>query len=249
MSELSKRRESLIKSLYTRHGRKKHDLCVCEGIRSCNDLFAARPDLVEFVIVSKDLDLNFPDTEIIQVSDSQLEKITATVNSQGILAVTRKPEPASGTPADPFILLLDRITDPGNMGTILRTLRAAGLKELWLTSGSADPFNDKVIRSAMASQFIIELRTFPDLAAAGEALAEFGYNNIYRTDVSTGASCFTEPELFNKSAIILGSEAHGAGELAGSRPVTIPMPGDEESLNVAQAATIILFEYVRRITG
>ncbi len=249
MPELSKRRESLIKSLYTRHGRKKHDLCVCEGLRSCNDLFAARPDLVEFIVADKDLDIALPDTEIIKISNNQFAGITATVNSQGILAVTRKPKPVTGPPVDPFILILDRITDPGNLGTILRTLRAAGLKELWLTSGSADPFNDKVIRSAMASQFIIGLRTFQDLAAAAEALSEFDYSNIYRTDVSTGTSCFIEPELYNKSAIILGSEAHGAGKLSGSHLVTIPMPGDEESLNVAQAATIILFEYVRRITS
>ncbi len=149
-------------------------------------------------------------------------------------------------PVDPFILILDRLTDPGNFGSILRTARAVGLNEVWYTAGSVDPFNDKVIRAAMSSQFVIGMRCFSDLDELGNELYRFGYNKIYRTDPHNGESCFAAENLFSNSAIIIGNEADGAASLAGSIDITIPMPGSAESLNVAQAATVILFEHIRR---
>ncbi len=243
---LTRRRESLIKALYTRPGRKKHGLCVCEGLRSCRDLYLSHPELIEFMVCAEDVETDFPGVEICRVSRQEFKGLTATVESQGIMAVARRPDEASGVPDDPFILALDRVADPGNFGTIVRTARAVGLKEIWYTAGSADPFSDKVIRSAMASQFVIALREFGCLEELVSALKEYGYDRIYRTDVEAGANCFTEEKLFLRSAIVMGSEAHGAGYIDGSTPLNIPMPGDAESLNVAQAATIILFEHVRR---
>ncbi|MHB9139972.1 MAG: TrmH family RNA methyltransferase [Victivallaceae bacterium] len=248
MEQLTKNQEALIKALYTRHGRKKHELCVCEGVRCCTDFLAARPDLLEFLVCTEDFSRDFDHYNPVRIPESQFARLSATIASQGILAVARKPEPVSESkpPEDPFVFVLDRVGDPGNFGTILRTVKAAGLKELWYTSGSVDPFNDKVLRSAMAAQFTVGLREFASLETLKQALAGFGYNRFYRTDPHQGENCFTEPHLFDKSAIIIGSEADGAGELEGSAPVTIPMPGNSESLNAAQAATIFLFEYVRR---
>ena len=248
MGQLTKNQEVLIKALYTRHGRKKHALCICEGIRCCSDFLAARSDLLELLVCTEVFPSDFDRYNPIRIPENQFSKLSATIASQGILAVARKPEPVpeSKPPEDPFILALDRIGDPGNFGTILRTAKAVGLKELWYTAGSVDPFNDKVLRSAMAAQFTLGLREFADLQALKQVLTAFGYTRFYRTDPHQGANCFTEPELFNKSAVIIGSEAAGAGELDGSIAVTIPMPGNCESLNAAQAATVFLFEYVRR---
>ncbi len=246
VSALTRRRESLIRTLYTRHGRKKHGLCICEGLRSCRDLFLSNPELIEFMVCADDVEADFPGKDICRISRQEFKSLTATIEAQGIMAVVRRPEPPAGLPADPFILVLDRVADPGNLGTIIRTARAVGLTELWYTSGSADPYSDKVIRSAMASQFVIGLREFSTLEELTAALRQAGYDRIYRTDVGTGANCFTEEGLFTRSAIVMGSEAHGAGKIEGSTLLTIPMPGDAESLNVAQAATIILFEHVRR---
>ena len=150
------------------------------------------------------------------------------------------------SPADPFILAVDQLGDPGNFGTILRTARAAGLKEFWYTAGSADPFAPKVTRSALGAQFGMILREFADLETLTGFAARCGYKNIYLTDPHTGESCFESAGLFEKSVVVIGSEAHGIGsEVSGNR-VTIPMPGNFESLNAAQAATIVLFEHVRR---
>ena len=248
MGQLTKNQEALINALYTRHGRKKYELCICEGVRCCADFLAASPELLELLVCTEDFSHDFDSYNPVRIPESQFSKLSATIASQGILAVAKKPDmvPESKPPADPFIFVLDRIGDPGNFGTILRTAKAAGLKELWYTAGSVDPFNDKVLRSAMAAQFTIGLRQFTDLKTLKQALTAFGYTRFYRTDPHQGENCFTAPDLFNKSVVIIGSEAEGAGELDGSIPVTIPMPGNSESLNAAQAATIFLFEYIRR---
>ncbi len=73
-----------------------------------------------------------------------------------------------------------------------------------------------------------------------------GFSAIYRSAPARGANVFREPDLFDRSVIVLGNEGGGVGAIAGSIDLNIPMPGDAESLNVAQAATVILFEYVRR---
>lgn len=247
--ELGKAREALIKSLYTRHGRKKTGLCLCEGRRCCGEIFASSPELIEFTVCREDLQEHYPDA--IAIPGFKFDKLGTTENSQGILLVARRPEPPpeDAPILDPFALVLDRVGDPGNFGTILRTAKAAGLKELWYTDGSADPFGDKTVRAAMAAQFTMNLRKFPDLYELKAFLTKNGFLKFFRTDPHEGESCFTAKGLYERSAVIIGSEAHGVSELAESIPVTIPMPGNFESLNAAQAATIFIFEYVRRTTS
>ena len=256
MTVLTKRHESLIKSLYTRRGRKKHEMCVCEGLRCCFEVFLLQPESVELALCSDEFDLDtLPesarDREFIRLPTEKMAQFSATVATQGVLVVTAKPSTLDiiDSVDDPFIFVLDRVADPGNFGTILRTAKAIGLKELWFTAGSVDPFNDKVIRSAMGAQFGMKLREFTDLDILAESLRDHGYNKVYRTTPHEGESCFTAPGLFDKTAIVIGNEANGAAELAGSSSLTIPMPGDYESINAAQAATVILFEYVRRTSG
>lgn len=256
MSGLTKKQESLIKSLYTRHGRKKHNLCICEGLRCCYEVLNLNPQLVEIAVCSEDFDLSTlpavaSEINFIRVPQEKMKSFSSTVASQGVLVVAAKPEfsKSDDAPADPYIFVLDRVMDPGNFGTILRTAKSVGLTELWFTAGSVDAFNDKVIRSAMGAQFGMTLREFSDLDVLAEELRRFGYNRIFRTTPHEGESCFTAPDLFEKTAIIIGNEANGAAELDGSLSLTIPMPGNYESINAAQAATVILFEYVRRSEG
>ena len=246
---LSSKQKSLIKTLYTRHGRKKHELCVCEGVRCCRELVQLRPDLVNLAVCSEDFDTaSVGNIEFSRLPRNEFDSLSATVIPQGCLIVAGKTDmtPGDTVPADPFIIALDRVSDPGNLGTIIRTVRAVGLKELWLTEGTADPFNDKVIRSALASQFALKMRLFPDLNEMVCELRKFGYGTIFKTDPKGGTDCFTEKNLFIKSVVVFGSEAHGVGDIDGSIPLVIPMPGKIESINVAQAATVILFEAVRR---
>lgn len=248
---LTRKQSALIASLRSRHGRKDSGLCLCDGLRACSEVITLRPDLLDMILIRDDFPggIDFP-VEPVVLGASNFEKITQTVHSQGIVTVSRRPE--AGDPAaplaDPFALVLDQVRDPGNFGTILRTARAVGLKEVFLTKGCADPFHDKVIRSASGAQFALTMRHYEDLPALAETLRGLGVETFYRTLPDAGCNLFAAENVFERSAIILGCESTGVSELEGSAGLNIPMPGSAESLNVAQAATVILFDYVRRIT-
>lgn len=253
MDSISKRSEALIRSLSTRHGRRDSDFCMCDGLRASSEIIAKRPDLLEFILIREDMadkiTLSLPIKPVI-LPEREFERVTSTVHSQGIITVAKRPAmvPVDAPIPDPFVLVLDRVGDPGNFGTILRTARACGLHEVWLTKGTADPFSEKIVRSASGAQFALGIRMTDTLEELASILQKAGYPTIWRTLPASGENVFQAQGLFEKSAIVLGCEATGVAELPGSRGVNIPMPGDAESLNVAQAATVILFEYVRRIT-
>jgi TrmH family RNA methyltransferase len=253
--ELTRRMERQFLELQARHGRKKSEFCVCEGVRSCGELLnSPAAEHIVLAVVSEKLSSDFSLPENIPfavVSDDKLQKLSGTVTSQGILILLKRPSTAPDdfpVPADPFIIAVDKLGDPGNFGTILRTARAAGLREFWYTAGSADAYQPKVIRSSLAAQFSMNLREFADLDAMREYAAANGFDKMFLTDPHCGESCFECAELFNKSVVVIGSEAHGIDSQAAGNRVTIPMPGEFESLNAAQAATIVLFEHVRRLT-
>jgi len=248
--DMTNKQEKLIRALYTRQGRKKHNMCICEGVRACTELVKTRPDLIEFALKSEKFqpaeELN--SLEFITIPDNEFRKLSATVQSQGILIVAKRPEQNSPQSANfaNYALVLDKVADPGNMGTIIRTARAAGLKTIFITAGSADPFADKVIRSAMAAQFAINIIKFANLAETICELRKAGYHTFWKTDPHKGEPLFIIDNLFANSAIIIGGEASGVTDHPDLKSVTIPMPGNCESLNAAQAATIFMFEEVKR---
>lgn len=244
---LSRRRQALVRSLFTRHGRKKTGLCVAEGLRCCREVFAAVPELVEFTLVVPGAapDGDIPG-EVEETTAEEILSLGGTVSSQGILTVLRRPQEAEGNPDAPFLLVLDQLADPGNFGTVCRTALAAGLGEVWHTGGGADPYGDKTVRSGLGAQFKLRLREFPDLDAARQAAARYGYGETFITDPHRGENCYTARDLFDRTLVVIGGEANGVDGSFPGRRVTIPMPGGFESLNAAQAATIFIFEYVRR---
>lgn len=248
---LSKRRESLLRALTTRHGRKNSGFCMIEGLRCVNEILTLRPDLIDCCILREDMAdrVNSPDDKTVVLDRAKFDSLAATVNSQGVLVLAKQPDfvPADAPLTDPFALLLDRVADPGNFGTIIRTARAVGLHEIWVVKGGVDPFGDKAVRSASSAQFAVGIRLTDSLDEAVAALGKLGVRRFFRTEPAEGHSVFTEPELFTDSAIVLGNEANGAGPVESALPLNIPMPGSAESLNVAQAATVVLFEYVRRM--
>ena len=250
MPGLSKKQETLIRSLSGRHGRRGSDLCLCEGLRCCSEALLLRPDLVELLVLREDFEGILPqlDAETVRLPAQHFNSLCETITSQGVFALLKKPEPpAPESPMqDSFAFVLDCVSDPGNFGTILRTARAAGLKEVWYAKGSTDPYAEKTIRSASSSQFALGLRRYESLAELAVQLRTLGVERFFRTTPSGGRPLYGEAQLFDHSAIIMGGEAFGAGTMESAIDVSIPMPGGAESLNVAQASTIILFEHVRR---
>ena len=248
--QLTHREKTLLDALTTRGGRKRSGCCRCEGIRAVRELLDNYPELVQFTVATERGLASFPGAvpeNLRLVGEKDFQAISGTVSPQGIIAVAKIPADASGEVEGEYILALDQLGDPGNFGTIARTLRAAGGRELWYTKGSIDPWGDKAIRSAMGAQFGLRLRRFDTLQLLAQSASEAGYRKFFIADPHEGENCFIAPGLFDKSVIVIGGEPNGVmGSCDCARKVIIPMPGNYESINAAQAATVLIFESVRR---
>ncbi|MBI5304037.1 MAG: RNA methyltransferase [Chloroflexi bacterium] len=179
-----------------------------------------------------------PDT--LEVSDALMQEIASTETPQGIVAVLPFIELA--LPAHPqFILILDAVRDPGNVGAILRSARAAGVDAIFFAHGAADPYNDKVVRAAMGAHFYlpIRVRAWTEIKEMMEMMPR-----IYLAD-ARGEIVYTRADWSRPVALIVGGEAEGAGDDAktiATARVAIPMHGGAESLNAAMATTVLLFQ-------
>ncbi len=154
---------------------------------------------------------------------------------------TRRRDPAS---AQAFELWLEDVQDPGNVGTLIRTAAAAGVTAVRLSVGCADPWSPKVLRAGMGGQFAVPIEIDSDLVGR----ARSGAVTTYAFALAGTADLFGEP-IARPLALILGNEGSGLGAALSNevdRSVRIPMPGAVESLNVAAAGAVALFEVVRR---
>jgi TrmH family RNA methyltransferase len=185
-----------------------------------------------------------------QVTDAVLKAVCETETPQGILVVLvfhSMPIPENPN----FILILDGVRDPGNMGTILRTAAAARVQAVLLAPGCADVFSPKVVRSGMGAHFRL-----PILQLSWDNIKHIlktpGSNlKVYLADSAAGIA-YTQVDLRAPMALIVGGEARGAGRESfalADEKVHIPMPGGSESLNAAIAASILIFEAVRQRGG
>ena len=179
------------------------------------------------------------------LSDRLFADIAQVVEPVGLLAVIRTPAPPAHPTSTETCLLLDGIQDPGNMGSLLRTAAAAGVKHVFLSKGCVFAWAPKVLRAGQGAHFFLAIH---EHAALGE-IADAYRGTVATTDVRAGASVF-EADLREPIAWIFGAEGAGVSpqltEAADLR-VRIPMPGATESLNVAAAAAVCLFEQVRQL--
>lgn len=228
--------------------RRKERRIVLEGARLVLDACSGghRPD---FVLVGEGADaealarLRALDIEPLPVSAEVLRYVSDTQQPQGIVAVF--PMPDAALPPDPaHVLILDAIRDPGNLGTILRTAAAAGVDAALLSPTCADPYNPKALRGGMGAHFRLPLavQSWAQIGAYCQHLL------IYVAD-GAGELLYDAADWRGRWGLIIGSEAHGAGDearrLAAAR-VRIPLAAGSESLNAAVAAGVILFE-ARRV--
>jgi TrmH family RNA methyltransferase len=178
----------------------------------------------------------------ITLSRGLFRSISQTVTPQGVVAIARVRE---STAAEAIaaaraqrwpLVVLDRVQDPGNVGAICRTAAAAGAPALAVLDGSADPFGAKSVRASAGNVFRLTVAR-----AAWDELAELeGYGAA-----AAGGAPLAETAIENAGMIVLGSEAHGLSH-SNLKLVTIEMARGVESLNVAAAAALLLFEVQRR---
>jgi TrmH family RNA methyltransferase len=160
------------------------------------------------------------------------------ISPEGVIAEVRMPSFVLLDKAKQ-VLALDGISDPGNMGTLLRTALALGWDAVYFLPGSCDPFNEKTIRAARGAHFKLSLAKGND-----EQLHEWVKRNKVQSVVADIKGQVPENvPAAQCRLLVLGNEAHGASAAIRQfcQPVTIPMPGEMESLNVAIAGGILLY--------
>lgn len=242
-----------IKSLSDKKYRDELGLFIADGLRFVNEI--PNNVIIDRIILSEtfaektDITRYNATAETLIISDKLFSEISETKNPQGIIAVCKKIQYTSKDiiKKDGFYILAEEINDPGNLGTIIRTAHAAGANGIFLSKGSVDLYNNKVLRSTMGSIFKTPVVQNVNLDEVSKLLHKSsimiyaahlkGKRNHYQADYTKGC------------AFLLGNEARGLSDHAVSlcdELIKIPMPGGAESLNASVAAAVLMYEAVRQ---
>jgi RNA methyltransferase, TrmH family len=185
--------------------------------------------------------------EPVVLADSLMRDIGLVDTPSGLLALVKMPQASVPVSRENDAILLDGVQDPGNVGTLLRTAAAAGIKQALLSPGCASAWSPKVLRAGQGAHFALAIHEDVDLTGF---MADYGGTTA--ATCLDGATSLYAAKLHGPIAWVFGAEGQGVrpelSAAAGLR-VKIPMPGAVESLNVAAAAAVCLFEMVRRRLG
>ena len=252
----------LIKSLKIRKYRIREALFVVEGPKQVVEAETSRYDLKYLVVRQdrlgclKDYDL-FDRVDryactVISMDERLFKQISDTENNQGILAVLSY-EPLSEkdfmmeVPSGSNVLVLDKLQDPGNIGTIIRTAEGAGFKGIILLKGSGDVFSPKSIRAAGGAMLRMPVTMINDAATLRRLSCEFSKRLIV-SDVESGLAYY-DVDLSENIFLVMGNEGHGVSkeilDMADIR-INIPTDGALESINVATAGAVLMMDSLRQ---
>lgn len=231
------------KKLQKKRERDRSGLFLVEGEHLVEEALKASVKVKE-IIIREDRDIPkrwlVEDVELVYVTERVMAELAETETPQGMIAVCEKPAAENILFESGRYLLLDRIQDPGNLGSMLRTAEAAGLEGVIFGEGCADPFNGKVVRSTQGAIFYIDVQQM-DLHDAVDRCRE---NGVPVFGTSLNGSTFSAIEPQESFALLMGNE--GAGVEPGLLEKTdqnlyIPIYGEAESLNVGAAAGILIY--------
>ena len=229
---------------------------IVEGIKMVEEAIAENCKIKQIVIcddcektsnISKEQMYEIAKYDCIYVTNKIFESITGVMNPQGILAVIEKDNiKQEEIKHEEFILALDDIQDPGNLGTILRTADSVGLTQVLVSKGTADCYNPKVVRSTMGAIFRVKIIECENLIETLKLLRKQKYE-IVVSSLQTNNSIYDIN--YSQKILVIGNEANGVRKEIqdiADKKVKIPMIGKTESLNASVATGIILYEYVRQ---
>ena len=249
----------LVRKLSTRKGRNTEGRFAVEGRNLVSEVLERGLD-IDFIMIPagaqgdapafiKDC-IKSPDMTVCEIPEREFAALTDAGGGIGMLAVVKQqacgPELIDSLDKDDNLLVLDRIQDPGNMGTLIRTAVAAGSKAIIAMSGTVDIYSPKVLRATAGMIFEIPVIYVTGEDKLRDILRKSG-RRIAVTAVDGGVPYYEE-DLSKGIALIIGNEGSGVSdamiEMADVK-VTLPMRGRIESLNAAVAAAILMYEAVR----
>ena len=245
-----------IKKLKDKKYRDENNEYIVEGVKLVEEAVKENAPIKKIIIcedttrtyeIPTNIMLEIARYECIYVTDKIFSSITQVTNPQGIMAIIEKNiEKETIDFSQDIIVMLDDVQDPGNLGTILRTVDSIGLNQIIVSKGTADAFNPKVVRSTMGAIFRLKIIESENLAQTIREIRKHHYKLVV-TSLQTENSIYDID--FNKKIIVIGNEANGVSkeiqEMADEK-VKIPMLGKTESLNASVAARIVMYEYVRQ---
>lgn len=235
-----------------RSARQQQLAYVVEGVAFVSD--ALRDANVASLYVEEGFDLTLlgihdASAEVIAVESGVLARVGGVQSPQGVAAIVTVSSPTERFESDGSapVVLADRIADPGNLGTLLRSAEAAGVTGVVLTPGSTDPYNPKAVRASAGSVMRVPVVSAGSSEAALDA-GRFGGRRLVGASMDRGMT-YDAFDWHQPSTLVLGNEAHGISPALAERLddwIHIPMGGRTESLNVAMSAAICLFEAQRQ---
>ena len=244
-----------IKKLKDRKYRDLNNEFIIEGIKLVKEAISENSMIKKIVICEECLENAIIDEktlyeiakyECIYVTKKIFESISDVTHPQGILAVVEKNNKKPINYKEDIVLVLDGLQDPGNLGTILRTIDSANLSQIIVSKETVDAYNPKVVRSTMGAIFRVNIVQTDNLK---ETLKEFKKHKYKIMSTSLGATESIYDIDYNKKVLVIGNEANGVSKEIldfADEKVIIPMLGKTESLNASVATSIIVYEYVRR---
>lgn len=247
-----------IKLLHKKKDRWKQKKFFIEGIRSVEQCIKSDGKIVHIVYSSELLsrdgenflsDIENENYDFYKIPGKIFKEISDTDNPQGVLAVVEfnECELKSAYKENNFFIILDRVQDPGNLGTIIRTADAFGANGVIVTSGCVDVYNPKTIRATMGSIFQIPIVHIGDIIEVIDILKSKNIN-IISSSLDTDKYSY-DIDFKSDCALVVGNEAKGISDEvidASDKLVKIPMAGEAESLNAAIASGVLMYEVLRQ---
>ena len=224
------------------------DSYIVEGIKMVKEAINENQEIA-LIAIREDFKIDF-DTKkikIVTISNKIFNDISDVKTPQGILAVIKKNQNNQIETNSNYILALDSLQDPGNMGTIIRTADSANINQIIINKTTVDPYSPKVIRSTMGAIYRTNIIEVEDLKATLKEMKSKGFQ-IITTDLKATQSIY-DINYNNKTVVVIGNEANGVSQeilQTADKKVIIPMLGKTESLNASIAASIMIYEYVRQ---
>jgi len=247
--------KQLQKLTHSARERRKAGLSVLDGVHLI-EAYIQSGGMPEVVAISaaesensKIVNINnyLRDISPLLLNDALFAKLSSVESPTGIIAAVKTPRPAAHAESAGACVLLENIQDPGNLGSILRSTAAAGVSEIYLSKGCADAWSPRTLRAGMGAHFALRLHENIDLAEFAQR-----YKGRLIAACQGAARSIFDIDLAGDVAFIFGNEGAGVSaklRAAAQLEAAIPMPGKAESLNVAAAATVCLFERVRQINA
>ena len=242
----------LVRSLQMKKQRNEHSLFLVEGIRNCEELNSSKFNIDRILYTSQILSNKRAQTLIDgfssagvaceEISPEDMNSSSDAVSGQGIVAIVRIPQEVTGLDENMnSVVCLVSVSDPGNLGTIIRTAAWFGIEGIFISSDSVDLYNPKVVRSSAGAMFQIPIFTGVDPYGLMDDSKSNGYSTV--AAVPHGGENIYDFVFPDKSILFFGSEAAGLSEeitSSSDHEISIPLSGKGESLNISVAFGIII---------